>query len=110
MTKETDKAGARIGTVEATRIEAAGLDPIIAYWHDYSPGIGSVTLTCFGCAWTAYFGGMMGRDIRTFFANCDVGYLVSKLGYAPTLKQTKKDMAYLERIVRAVKETLDAAR
>jgi len=93
--------------VEAILITGAhGLDPIHVYWQNVEPGKGYVTITCFGSTWTAYFGGMNGMTIQEFFAEVDVGYLVGKMGITPQLKSTKRDDAYLGKIIRAVKEFL----
>lgn len=93
--------------VDMTEIVGApGLDPIHVYWHDFEPSKGSVTITCYGSAWTAYFGAMGGDTIRQFFARADVGYLVTKLGITPLLKQRKTDHAYLGRIVSAIKDAI----
>lgn len=83
-----------------------GLDPITVFWLDLAPCQGSVSITCYGSAWTAYFGGTGGRTIREFFIDADTPYLVGKLGITPQLKNTKRDQIYLGRIVRAVKEAL----
>lgn len=89
--------------VEAIEIPAAGeLDAIQVYWRDVGLGQGYVTITCWGSAWTCYFGGMGGRTIRQFFADCDKHYLVTKLGITQHLKQRKSDHAYLGRLIDAV--------
>lgn len=86
--------------------DAKGLDRIHAFWIDIEPGSGYVTIICYGAAWTAYFGGMSGKTIREFFATCDTDYLLRKLGIGPHLKSTKRDDAYLTKIIEAVKESL----
>jgi hypothetical protein len=86
--------------------EGAGLDTINVYWHDIGPGKGYVTIICWGCAWTAYFGGMGGHNIQSFFASADVPYLINKLGYTQWLKASKKHDAYLGRLVFAIQESL----
>ena len=85
---------------------APSLDPIQVFWRDAGESQGYVTITCYGSAWTAYFGGMCGDTIEQFFARADTGYLVTKLGITPHLKATKRDHAYLARIIEAVKESL----
>jgi hypothetical protein len=87
-------------------ISAPALDPIQVFWVDSGPSAGSVTITCYGSAWTAYFGAMGGRTIREFFADADTGYLTTKLGITPQLKQGKRHDAYLGRIIDAIKEVL----
>lgn len=88
---------------------SAGLDRIIVYWHDVATGKGHVTITCWGCAWTAYFGGMGKEDIKSFFASADVPYLVSKLGFTQWLKSSKRHESYLARIVAAIKASTGRA-
>lgn len=93
--------------IEAFEIPAAGsLDAIQVFWQDVGPGQGYVTITCWGSAWTCYFGGMSGQTIREFFASCDTGYLTTKLGITQHLKQGKKDHAYLGRIIEAIQAAL----
>lgn len=93
--------------VEAVEISGApGLDPIQVFWCDLEPGKGSVTVTCFGSAWTAYFGAMGKDRIREFFSRADTGYLVIKLGIAPLLKCRKAGRTYLGRIIEAIKAVL----
>lgn len=90
--------------VECWKIaEGNGLDEIHVFWMDVATGKGYVTVICYGQAWTAYFGGMGGMTIREFFAGCDTGYLVTKMGITPALKQSKKNDVYLGRIIDAVK-------
>lgn len=97
-------------TVEAIEIPAAGpLDAIQVYWRDVGVGQGYVTITCWGSAWTCYFGGMNGRTIREFFAECDTSYLVNKLGITQHLKQRKSDHDYLGRIIEAIQASLARA-
>lgn len=79
------------------------LDEVVAYWRNVGPGKGFVTLTCWGNAWTAYFGGMGDQTIQPFFYDASTSYLVHKLGVTPHLKQTKRDHAYLSRVIEAAK-------
>lgn len=88
------------------RIDTPGLDPIHVFWLDVAPSAGYVTIICFGQAWTAYFGAMNGKAIREFFADCDVNYMVTKMGITPALKQGKREHAYLGRIIGAVRVAL----
>jgi hypothetical protein len=93
--------------VEASEItDFAGLDPIRVFWSDDGPGRGCVVITCYGCAWTAYWAAMGTSTIRQFFADADVGYLVTNLGITPLLKQRKADHSYLSKIITAVKASL----
>lgn len=96
-------------SVECNRIpERDGLDEITVFWLDFAPGKGSVTVACYGEAWTAYFGAMNNQSIRQFFSSCDNGYLVNKLGNTANLKQAhvKRHDAHLGRIVTAIRHYL----
>ncbi len=89
---------------------ANGLDAIQVFWVNVGFSQGHVVLTCWGSAWTAYFGGMSGQTIQEFFASADTPYLVTKLGITPHLKQGKRERVYLGRIIDAVKAWLEANR
>jgi hypothetical protein len=93
-----------ISTIEV--VDAKGLDPIDVYFKDIDLGKGHVTITCYGSAWTSYFGAMGNRTVRQFVVDADVGYLVNKMGIAPLLKSRKRDTDYLSRIILAVKAEL----
>jgi hypothetical protein len=96
--------------VSITEIAAMdGLDPITVFWNDIGPSGGSVTITCFGAAWTAYFRATGNRTIQQFVRDADVDYLITKLGITPFLKQRKTDRVYLGRLIRAVKKTLEVS-
>lgn len=88
--------------------ESNGLDRIHAFWMNVGPGQGYVTIICYGQAWTAYFGGMGDRTIQQFFAMADTSYMVTKMGITPALKQSKKNDAYLGRIIDAVRKSVRA--
>lgn len=83
-----------------------GLDSIQVYWRDVGEGQGHVTITCWGCAWTCYFGGMSGKTTRQFFGAVSVDYMAGKLGNAQHLQQRRRDVAYLERIVSAIRKKI----
>jgi hypothetical protein len=94
------------GVVEAVVIkDIQGLDPIHVYWVDVVPGVGYCTITCYGAAWTCYFGAMGGRSIKQFFAAADVSYLANAMSHKPHLKEQMKHLVYLKKIVQAVKES-----
>lgn len=86
----------------------ATLDTVQVYWRNIGPGKGEVTVTCWGSAWTCYFGGMGDKTIQEFVRSCDIGYLVSKLGYTKWLKQRKTHDQYLGRVISAIKGYLSA--
>lgn len=97
----------KILSVETERIEDAdGLDPIHVFWMDVAFSAGYCTIICYGSAWTVFFGGMNGDTIREFFRRADTEYLAGKMGNTPHLKGTKRDNAYLGRIIDAVKESI----
>ncbi len=79
------------------------LDPIYVFWVDVEPGKGYCTITCYGRAWTVYFNGMGGCNIREFFAKADTPYMVGKMCLA---KSSKRDDIYLGRIIDAIKSHL----
>lgn len=94
-------------TVNAVKITGAPeLDIIHVFWMDVAPGAGYCTIICYGSAWTAYFGSMGKNTIRQFFEGAETEYLVGKMGNTPHLKSTKRDNAYLARIIDAVKAYL----
>lgn len=82
------------------------LDPIRVIIEDYEPGRGSILISCFDAAWTAYFGAMGARDLRTFFLGCDPGYLADNLIRSASTARGKHHHAYLVRIARAVQAAL----
>lgn len=58
---------------------AKALDPISVILDDLEPRKGKITITCYGKAWTAYWGGMGERTIAQFFYSCDQHYLAGNL-------------------------------
>lgn len=59
------------------------LDPITVMLDDVDVGRGSITICCFGDAWTAYFGAMGPERIVEFFCSAEADYLAGKLSSAP---------------------------
>ncbi len=55
------------------------LDPVIVMLDDMKPGIGSITICCFGKAWTAYWGAMGEQRIAEFFTSSNVSYLADRM-------------------------------
>ena len=101
---------ARRGSLEHMYItETPGLDPINVFWINLEPGQGHVTITCYGSAWTAYFGAMgaqtVPQTIQQFFASVNADYMVTKLA-CPMRRQTKREEIYLTKIFHAVKAAL----
>lgn len=56
-----------------------GLDPVSVYLEDYGPGEGKITITCYGKAWTAYWGSMGDFNITDFFLSCNEHYITKNL-------------------------------
>ena len=83
--------------------EQNGLDRITVFWRNLSEGKGDVTICCYGCAWTSWFGAMGDRTIEQFFIDADTYYLTEKFGITRLLKQNKAHERYLAKIIDAVK-------
>jgi hypothetical protein len=66
-----------------TLTEIDRLDPITVLIDDMAVGRGSITICCFGKAWTAYWGAMGDSRIVDFFLNSDVQYIAKNLSSAP---------------------------
>ena len=56
------------------------LDPIAVIVENFEPGAGKITITCFGEAWSSYWG-CMGEThtMESFFCKADKHYLAGKL-------------------------------
>ena len=91
----TEEIRARVLTIH----DAPKLDPITVVLQDVGPGQGRLIVECWCSAWAAYWGGMGDRTLAEFIASCDACYVSGKL--LPS-KYTKRDEAYLLRIVEAV--------
>lgn len=60
------------------------LDPISVYIEEPGAGKGSINISCYGDAWTAYWGGMgKERSLPEFFCSCNSSYLIGCL--APSM-------------------------
>ena len=94
-------------TVEMLYIPPKGrLDGITVYFHNYEMGRGMVTVVCYGCAWNAYFNGLLHRSIQEFFAEADVYYLADKMICTQWFKDVKRLHRYLMTILTAVQNAL----
>ena len=89
------------------RITAPGIDPIIAVWVNDGPNRGTVILQCYDKAWTAGWGATGTHRVEVFFLSCDVDYLVGK--FIGSTRATKREEAYLGKIIAAVQQALRAA-
>ena len=98
--------GGNVEVLSLTGIE--GLDPVDVYFHDKGPGAGSLTVTCYGTAWTAWWGGMGDKTVREFVASAGDDYLMGCLTRADIFhsRLTKKQQDYLRRVVKAVQAAL----
>lgn len=83
-----------------------GLDSIRVYFDNREPGKGYLTITCYGCAWNSWWGAMGTQTLQQFFADCDNGYLVTRMSASEHLKMTKARLAYFSRIIDAVQVAL----
>jgi len=59
--------------------EVASLDPVKVMIENIKPGVGNITITCFGKSWTSYWGAMSDRTIQEFFIDCNDSYLINCL-------------------------------
>lgn len=79
--------------IEASKVtkllisEVQGLDPITVFLEDYEPGKGKITVSCWGKSWTAYWGGMSGDDVATFFCRVNADYIIGY--FAPNIGSTQ---------------------
>lgn len=94
--------------VDVVRIPAQkGLDPITAYFEDYAPGKGRVTVACYGDAWTACWSAMGGRKVREFTASVDAGYLSGAM--LALRGSNKAARRYAKRVAHALIEAIAQA-
>lgn len=90
------------------------LDPITVIMRDHGVGRGTLVLSCYSRAWTAYFGAMGWREdphtLAEFLLSVSASYVANCLirGWRGMLlaKQLKHEEAYLEDIVVAVQAAL----
>lgn len=81
------------------------LDPIKVFFEDTAEGAGQITVTCYGSAWSAYFGAMGDRNIKQFALSASADYLAGAM-LSTIRKATKREEQYLKRIVLAVQDVL----
>lgn len=94
-----------VGVVTRLYIEGAqALDPVTVLMEDIQPGVGRITIICWGKVWTSFWGGMSGDNIRQFILRTDDDYIASHLWNDQRPK--KADKVYLLRIISAVKSGL----
>lgn len=69
----------RISDIKSGDGEFGKLDPISVVLKNYRPGVGKITIECFGKAWSAGWGGMSGQSVEQFFAESNPHYLIGNL-------------------------------
>lgn len=69
------------------------LDPVKVMIENIKPGVGNITITCFGKSWTSFWGSMSDRSIQDFFVDCNDSYLINCLdrGISSVLDGTDND-------------------
>lgn len=69
------------------------LDPVKVMIENIKPGVGNITITCFGKSWTSFWGSMSDRSIQEFFVDCNDSYLINCLnrGISSVLDGTDND-------------------
>lgn len=67
--------------------DAPRLDPIHVYLEDIEPSKGRIVISCYGKAWSAYWGGMGDSTIAQFFSSTGANnqYLCENLSDTPQL-------------------------
>lgn len=83
--------------------DVPGLDPVRVLLHDMGAGRGRIIIGCYGRAWENYWDAMGCERLMDFLVECDADYIADKL---TGMRQTKREQAYLLRIVKAVQEGL----
>lgn len=77
-------------TKKLTITDVQGMDAIAVYLEDHAPGIGKITITCYGDSWTAFWAHMGEKEtIKSFFCGASNSYLIEKL--SPRLESTEID-------------------
>lgn len=89
------------------------LDPIRVYLQpsvDRGMQQGSIIVTCFGRAWTTWFGNIGDQPLDEFVERCNPGYLANRLVQSTDVscgsRQFSRDEKYVLRIVQVVQAAL----
>jgi len=85
-----------------TLTELERLDPVRVILEDIEAGKGRIIITCYGKAWTAYWGGMGDQTISQFFYNAPEEYLAGNLS---NISKTTTDY---DAISKAINEDVDS--
>jgi hypothetical protein len=98
---------------DATRGPGRGLiDPITVLIQNVAPGQGHLTVTCYGEAWTCWWGSMGdGLTVEQFIARTSIGYITGCLVRGSRASRTEKTRMerYLCDIIEALKGALQLA-
>jgi len=98
------------GSTTYIRVSKPGftLDPIQIYLTDTAPKQGSITITCYGSAWTAWWGSIGSKSVAEFVAQCDPTYLAGKLN-SEIIRRSKENYTdrVAEAVIKVVSENLD---
>lgn len=94
------------GMTSFTIYDAPKLDPVTVVMEDAGPGNGRLIVTCFGMAWSHYWGAMGERRIHKFLLDTSPDYVTGKLLPHGDRKVSRHEEAYLHRIVVAVLDAL----
>lgn len=72
----------KIETSQLKQLVLSGLenlDPVKVVTENFEPGRGTITISCFGKAWTAGWPAMSGRTVEQFFSSASTDYLANCL-------------------------------
>lgn len=72
-----DVKGGVVNKIVLSKIDR--LDPVTVFTEDFTRGQGQITITCYGKAWTAFWGAIGDQTIAEFFCDCDIDYIAEKL-------------------------------
>lgn len=94
----------------AQRDGGGAINPVSVILQDTKDGVGTLTVTCGGLAWTCRWGAMDCR-LKEFIAESDADYLALALirgrGQFPSEQNTQeRELAYLVCIVQAIQTTI----
>ncbi len=85
-----------------TIFDAPRLDPITVVLQDLGPSAGRLIVECYGSAWSGYWGAMGDRNLFDFLCVCSPQYISGKMHPTDHRKMTKREEAYLDRVVNVV--------
>lgn len=91
---------------DATNGKNGHLDPIHVVLRDCG-GCGQIIVSCYGSAWTHWFGAIGNHSLRDFIAQCEHGYLADKLLCTTSQKFNAVTTNWVYKISRAVVESME---